>query len=82
MIKQLLENHISKNIPSDESVALLLSGGVDSLCVATAAHDLGYKVVAYSFHLEDDVSYDYEKAKEVSEIMGWEFNGVIVPTSN
>ena len=41
MIKQLLENHISKNIPSDESVAVLLSGGVDSLCVATAAHDLG-----------------------------------------
>lgn len=82
MIKQLLENHISEKIHPQQDVAILLSGGVDSLCVATAAHDLGYKVVAYSFHLEDDVSYDYEKAKEVSEIMGWEFNGVIVPTSN
>jgi len=51
MIKQLLETQIREQIPT-EKCAVLLSGGVDSLSVALAAHNVGKKVVAYSFHLE------------------------------
>ena len=42
MIKKLLENHIVNNTP-DESVALLLSGGIDSITVGLAAHNVGKK---------------------------------------
>tara|TARA_Y100000114_G_C11752964_1_gene325375 strand:+ start:1564 stop:2412 length:849 start_codon:yes stop_codon:yes gene_type:complete len=81
MIKKLLKKHIVKNAPDNE-IAVLLSGGVDSQSVALAAHDVGKTVIAYSFHLDGDESYDYLKAKEVSQYMGWKFKGIIVPKSN
>ena len=70
MIKQLLETQIREQIPT-EKCAVLLSGGVDSLSVALAAHNVGKKVVAYSFHLEGNESYDFKTARKFSEQMGW-----------
>lgn len=81
MIRRLLTDHIKKNVP-DTDVAVLLSGGVDSISVAMAAQDAGKIVHAYSFHLQGHVSYDFAKAKDVAEIMGWKFTGVVVPTDN
>jgi len=43
---------------------------------------VGKKIHAYSFHLDTHVSYDFQKAKEVSEIFGWKFTGVTIPTKN
>ena len=62
--------------------ALLLSGGVDSISIGLAAHHAGKTVHAYSFHLDTHESYDFQKAREVSEIMGWEFTSIVVPTNN
>ena len=45
-INNILENYIDKNIPDNE-VAVLLSGGADSLSLAFASHNLGKKVHAY-----------------------------------
>ena len=58
MIKKLLENHIVNNTP-DESVALLLSGGIDSITAGLAAHNVGKKVHAYSFFLDGEVDRIY-----------------------
>jgi len=63
------------------TVAVLLSGGVDSLSVAFGAHRLGMKITGYSFYLNGVPSYDFEKAKEVCEIMEWKFVGVPIFTS-
>ena len=81
MIKQLLETQIREQIPT-EKCAVLLSGGVDSLSVALAAHNVGKKVVAYSFHLEGKESYDFKTAQKVAWVMGWTFKPTIVPTDN
>jgi len=54
MVKQLLETQIREQIPT-KKCAVLLSGGVDSLSVALAAHNVGKEVIAYSFHLEEFV---------------------------
>lgn len=81
MIKKLLEEHISKNV-KDDVVAVLISGGVDSLSVAFAAHNVGKRVVGFTFCLEGDETYDYLKAKEVCADMGWECNPFHVPTTN
>ena len=81
MIKNLLIDHIKNNVPDNE-IAVLLSGGIDSLSCAIVAHDAGKIVNAYSFHLDTHETYDYHKAKEVSEIMGWNFTGVSVPTND
>ena len=81
MIKELLETQIKKQIPTVKC-AVLLSGGVDSLSVALAAYNVGIKVIAYSFHLEGNESYDFKTAQKFSEQMGWTFKPTIVPTDN
>ena len=81
MIKELLETQIREQIPT-KKCAGLLSGGVDSLSVALAAYNVGIKVIAYSFHLEREESYDFKTAQKFSEQMGWTFKPTIVPTDN
>lgn len=79
MIDKILESIIASEVPTDE-VGILLSGGVDSLSLAFAAHRLGKKITAYTFHLEGDKSYDALKAEEACNVFGWECNTVVVPT--
>lgn len=81
MIDQILVNIIKNEVPTDD-VGILLSGGVDSLSLGFAAHRLGKKITAYTFHLEGDKSYDANKAEEVSEEFGWKCNTIIVPKNN
>ena len=81
MIKNLLLDHIRDKAPDNE-IAVLLSGGADSISCALAAHDVGKIINSYSFHLDTHETYDFHKAKEISEIMGWNFIGVSVPTNN
>ena len=81
MIKNLLIDHIKNNVP-DSKVAVLLSGGVDSISVGLAAHHAGKEVHAYSFQLGNQTSYDFAKAAEVSYKMKWEFTPVVVPKEN
>ena len=81
MIDNILCNIIDKEVQSEE-VAILLSGGLDSISLALASHRIGKKVHAYTFHLQDDYSYDAKKAVEVSDKMGWEINTTVVPRDN
>ena len=80
-IKEIIKRVINTQSKNDE-VAVLLSGGVDSLSVAFAAHELGKKVHAYSFHLDTGSSYDSDKAAEVSQIFKWPLTIKVVPTDN
>ena len=81
LIKSLLINHIKNNVP-DSEVAILLSGGVDSVSVGLAAENAGKEVHAYSFYLNGPPSYDFIKAAEVAHKRNWNFTPVIVPTEN
>jgi asparagine synthetase B (glutamine-hydrolysing) len=78
MIDKLLMNVIEKECPYSR-VGVLLSGGVDSLSLAFAAHRLGKNVDAYTFHLEGDVSYDARKAQEACAEFGWGCRTVVIP---
>ena len=55
MIRKLLEDYIKNNVP-DSEVAVLLSGGVDSVSVGLAAESADKKVHAYSFYLNGSPS--------------------------
>lgn len=70
MIDKLLCDELSRVSTSGEC-AVLLSGGVDSLSVAFAAHRLGKKLHAYTFRLDGQTSYDSDKAMHAAEVMGW-----------
>jgi len=60
-IDQILINEISQNVP-DKDIALLLSGGVDSISVGFAANKCNKNITAYSFQTDLHESYDFEKA--------------------
>ena len=79
MIDKILTNEVDDSVPEKE-VAVLLSGGVDSISVAFAAERLGKRITAYSFRLEDEPSYDYNKAKDIAQMRNWRFVGVTIPT--
>ena len=81
MIDKLLCEHISKNV-LDKDVAVLLSGGVDSISVAFAADRLEKNIHGYSFRLDKSTNYDFDKAKQICEEMDWQFTGIIIDTSN
>ena len=80
IIDKILTKEVEETVPEDE-VALLLSGGVDSISVGFAAHRLNKKIHAYSFRLHKIPSYDYNKAKDIAQIMGWKFTGITIDTS-
>jgi asparagine synthetase B (glutamine-hydrolysing) len=79
MIDKLLQQEIQKS-SSDKEVAVLLSGGVDSLSVAFAAQRLGKIITAYTFHLKGQPTYDSQKAEEASKIFGWDCKTIEIPT--
>ena len=80
-IREILSGVISERC-SDDSVALLLSGGVDSLSLGFAADDLGKRVVAYTFQLGEWESSDSVAARRAADMFGWEFVLIKVPVDN
>jgi len=78
MIDKLLIDHIDK-YSKDTDVAVLLSGGVDSLSVAFAAKRLGKRITAYSFYLKGNMSYDAKKAAEVAVRENWKLKLIPIP---
>ena len=80
MIDKILISEVEKLVPDDE-VAVLLSGGVDSISVAFAAERLGKKITAYSFRLDNHESYDYNKAKDIAQMRDWTFMGITIDTN-
>ena len=81
LIKELLVDHIKNNVP-DSEIAVLLSGGVDSVTVGLAAESADKEVHAYSFYLNGAPSYDFIKAAEVAHKRNWNFTPIVVPTEN
>lgn len=63
-----------------KSVAVLLSGGIDSLACALAARELGKSVTAYTFMLNTRLSTDFSGARLAARRFGFEFRPVFLPT--
>lgn len=73
-IKEIFLDAVEKRIPEGD-VGLLFSGGLDSTLVAAALQELGKDFTAYTAGIQHgnvSAPRDYEKAKEVSEEMGFE----------
>jgi DNA (cytosine-5)-methyltransferase 1 len=76
--RALFEKVVSRLCPEDE-VALLLSGGIDSLTCGFALEALGKKVVPYTFKVQGLQSRDADSAFDVCKKLGWPLTLVEVP---
>ena len=80
-LTELLIAAVRRDAPETE-VALLLSGGADSLSVGFAAARAGKRIHAYSFQLDDAPTQDSRAAERAAQTFGWGFTLVKVPTAN
>lgn len=81
MIDKILENVLQDNLRED-NVAILFSGGIDSISLAFAAHRLGKKLHCYTMYVDGVVSKDAQNAIDVANKFGWEMTLIDVPTDN
>lgn len=66
-LRSLINNHFNEKIKDKSSVAVLFSGGTDSLTCLFSLMDLGIKPTLYSFHLENIIHKDIEISKQVAD---------------
>jgi DNA-cytosine methyltransferase len=66
----------------DDTVALLLSGGIDSTSVGIALQECGKTVRAYTYRLRGYPSRDIEKAIKIANHFGWTLTIIEVPTAD
>ncbi|UWU84926.1 DNA cytosine methyltransferase [Bradyrhizobium yuanmingense] len=62
-------------------VALLLSGGADSVVVGYVCQEVGKEVVAYTYELDGIPSVERPAAEAIARHMGWPLRVVRVPTA-
>lgn len=67
MLKDLLKEYVQERVPKDAEVAVLFSGGLDSISVLLTALELGYSPTLYTFYLEGYVSKDLETSRRVAQ---------------
>ena len=66
MIRQLLNEYISNEVKEDK-VAILFSGGMDSLSILFTCLDLGIKPTLYSFYLKSYESQDIKSSRAIAK---------------
>ena len=71
--------NLVNQIPED-TVAVSLSSGIDSMSVLFALLECNKNVVVYSFTLDDRESRDFKEAKELAEKLNLPFRPVILST--
>lgn len=69
------------NALDDKNVGVFASGGIDSWSVVFSLLEVGKHVHVYSFTLEDRQSYDFLKARELSQIYDLKFTPIFLPTN-
>lgn len=68
MLRKLINTYLENNIEDKNDVALLFSGGMDSLSILLSCLDVGIKPNLYVFRLNNYVSEDSIYSKKISQI--------------
>lgn len=77
-LKILINKHFTDRIIDKTDVALLFSGGTDSLTCLFSLLDLGIRPTLYSFHLENVIHKDIEVSKLVAEYYELPHNIIVI----
>lgn len=78
-LRERLLASVEQNVTAS-SVAVLLSGGVDSLSVGFCAEEVGLDVHAYTFKMEGIENADVRAAKKATSVFDWPHTIAEVPT--
>lgn len=76
-MRRIINNYLQPY--SEQEVALLFSGGLDSLSILFSCLDLGIKPHLYTFKLDGYDSEDYLVSKRIAKELNLELTEVVVP---
>ncbi|MGG0667875.1 asparagine synthase-related protein [Lederbergia citrisecunda] len=79
MLKKLINESLENSIYEKESVALLFSGGVDSLTCLFSLLEIGIKPSLYTFYLEGKPNNDLYYSEKVASIFNLKHNVIMIP---
>lgn len=78
--RRLLIEIVEKQIGDQDTAAVLLSGGIDSLSCAFALEEIGVNPVGYTFFVDGKGSEDVRAARKAADLFGWSHTVVMIPT--
>ena len=78
-LKELLKLVVSENIKESKDIALLFSGGTDSLSILFTLLDLGIKPTLYTFRLSEYESEDWKISHKIAKELKLKIIDVIIP---
>lgn len=78
-LRYLITRYLKDNIPSNESVALLYSGGYESFACLCSLLDIGIKPRLYTFSLKGVISKDLQKARHDAKFFNLELVECYIP---
>ena len=67
-MRKIINDFLEEKITDKDSVAILFSGGLDSLSLLLSCLDVGIKPKLYTFYLEGYESSDIKSSRRISEI--------------
>lgn len=69
-MRKIIDDFLEEKIRDKNSVAILFSGGLDSLSLLLSCLDIGIKPVLYTFFLESYESSDIKSSRNIAKIFG------------
>ena len=69
-MRKIMNNFLENEIKDKNSVAILFSGGLDSLSILLSCLDIGVKPTLYTFYLETYESSDIKSARRIADLFG------------
>lgn len=80
MFRKEINRTLIEEIKNKDSVALLFSGGVDSLSMLFSCFDVGIRPTLYCFTTDGYISEDLMASRKVADIFGLSLKEIYVPT--
>lgn len=78
MLRKLINTYIIKNIKNKKDVALLFSGGMDSLSILLSCIELGIRPHLYTFALSNYESEDIIQSRKIAKIFDLDMTEIII----
>lgn len=66
-MRKIINDYLNEKIDDKNSVAILFSGGLDSLSLLLSCMDIGIKPVLYTFYLESYESNDIKSSRTIAD---------------
>jgi len=82
MIRQLINSFINEKIEDKNDVAILFSGGLDSLSILYSCLDLSIQPILYTFYLDSYVSEDIISSRRIATNLDLKLNEIVISTKN